>query len=69
MTANEPTEVTYPRDQLLFLALGGAGEIGMNLSLYGYGGKWLMPTRPCRASTCWSPTRPSSPNAPTIWSG
>lgn len=42
MTANEPTEVTYPRDQLLFLALGGAGEIGMNLSLYGYGGKWLM---------------------------
>ena len=29
-------------DQLLFLPLGGAGEIGMNLNLYGYGGKWLM---------------------------
>jgi ribonuclease J len=27
---------------LHFVALGGAGEIGMNLSLYGYGGKWLM---------------------------
>lgn len=29
-------------DELLFLALGGAGEIGMNLSLYGYGGRWIM---------------------------
>ncbi|MBX6368524.1 MAG: ribonuclease J [Rhodospirillales bacterium] len=29
-------------DELLFLALGGAGEIGMNLNLYGYGGQWLM---------------------------
>jgi len=28
--------------ELLFLPLGGAGEIGMNLNLYGYGGKWLM---------------------------
>lgn len=27
---------------LLFLALGGVGEIGMNCSLYGSGGKWLM---------------------------
>jgi ribonuclease J len=26
-----------PRDELLFLALGGAGEIGMNLNAYGYG--------------------------------
>ncbi|MBM3517195.1 MAG: ribonuclease J, partial [Alphaproteobacteria bacterium] len=25
-----------------FVALGGAGEIGMNLSLYGYGRHWLM---------------------------
>jgi ribonuclease J len=31
-----------PKDELLFLALGGAGEIGMNLNLYGYGGKWIM---------------------------
>jgi ribonuclease J len=29
-------------DALYFLPLGGAGEIGMNLNLYGYGGKWLM---------------------------
>lgn len=28
--------------ELFFLPLGGAGEIGMNLNLYGYGGKWLM---------------------------
>lgn len=29
-------------DALYFLPLGGAGEIGMNLSLYGYDGQWLM---------------------------
>src|SRR5579883_1567042 len=29
-------------DELAFLSLGGVGEIGMNLSLYGYGGRWLM---------------------------
>ncbi len=29
-------------DELLFLPLGGAGEIGMNLTLYGHDGKWLM---------------------------
>jgi ribonuclease J len=29
-------------DELVFLALGGVGEIGMNMSLYGYGGRWLM---------------------------
>jgi ribonuclease J len=28
--------------ELLFLPLGGSGEIGMNLNLYGYAGKWLM---------------------------
>lgn len=28
--------------ELFFLPLGGAGEIGMNMNLYGYGGKWLM---------------------------
>ncbi|TAN66033.1 MAG: ribonuclease J, partial [Magnetospirillum sp.] len=27
---------------LYFLPLGGVGEIGMNLGLYGYAGKWLM---------------------------
>ncbi|RTR20589.1 ribonuclease J [Azospirillum griseum] len=29
-------------DALYFLALGGSGEIGMNLNLYGHRGKWLM---------------------------
>ena len=28
--------------ELLFLPLGGAGEIGMNLNLYGHDGQWLM---------------------------
>lgn len=32
-----------PSDQrLFFVPLGGSGEIGMNLNLYGYQGKWLM---------------------------
>ena len=29
-------------DALYFLPLGGSGEIGMNLNLYGHRGKWLM---------------------------
>ena len=33
-------------DELVFVPLGGLGEIGMNLALYGFGGKgrikWLM---------------------------
>src|SRR4030081_1793265 len=29
-------------DELVFLPLGGAGEIGMNVSLYGYAGAWLL---------------------------
>ena len=37
------TRQTNPiHDELLFLPLGGAGEIGMNLNLYGFGGKWIM---------------------------
>ena len=36
-------ETGTPGDaELLFLALGGAGEIGMNLNLYGHAGVWLM---------------------------
>ncbi len=35
-----------PADELVFLPLGGAGEIGMNLNLYGYGQadhyRWIM---------------------------
>ena len=30
------------RDELLFLPLGGCGEIGMNLNLYAYRDQWLM---------------------------
>jgi mRNA degradation ribonuclease J1/J2 len=29
-------------DDLWFLPLGGCGEIGMNLNLYGHDGHWLM---------------------------
>lgn len=31
-----------PAKELLFVALGGSGEIGMNVNLYGCDGKWLM---------------------------
>ena len=31
-----------PGDELLFLALGGSGEIGMNANLYGCRGKWVL---------------------------
>ena len=37
---------TDPRHELVFVPLGGVGEIGMNLALYGYGPptarQWLM---------------------------
>ncbi len=31
-----------PKNELLFCALGGSGEIGMNVNLYGCQGKWVM---------------------------
>lgn len=31
-----------PSKELIFCALGGSGEIGMNVNLYGCDGKWLM---------------------------
>ncbi|MCE2482813.1 MAG: ribonuclease J [Alphaproteobacteria bacterium] len=34
--------VPESKDELLFVPLGGCGEIGMNLNLYGLDGKWLM---------------------------
>lgn len=34
--------MTTPKDELLFLALGGSDEIGMNVNLYGCRGKWVM---------------------------
>ncbi len=33
----DPTE-----KDLWFLPLGGTGEIGMNINLYGHNGQWLM---------------------------
>ena len=34
--------MTTPGKELLFLALGGSGEIGMNANLYGCDSKWIM---------------------------
>ena len=34
--------MTTPGKELVFLALGGSGEIGMNANLYGCDGKWIM---------------------------
>ena len=34
--------MTPKNKELLFCALGGSGEIGMNVNLYGADGKWLM---------------------------
>jgi ribonuclease J len=43
---NKPKAQPHPKDELIFVPLGGAGEIGMNLNLYGYGPeagrKWIM---------------------------
>ncbi len=39
--ASPPQEIQRP-DELAFLALGGVGEIGMNMTLYGYAGRWIM---------------------------
>jgi len=32
----------FDNDSTIFIPLGGSGEIGSNLNLYGYRGKWLM---------------------------
>ncbi len=37
-----PGQTLKPGKELLFCALGGSGEIGMNVNLYGCDGKWLM---------------------------
>ena len=30
------------KNELIFLPLGGSGEIGMNCNLYHYNGSWIM---------------------------
>jgi len=35
-------QITPTRHDLWFLPLGGTGEIGMNMNLYGHAGEWLM---------------------------
>lgn len=42
MTKSKKISYRPPDDALWYLSLGGAGEIGMNLSLYGTEGKWLI---------------------------
>lgn len=37
-----PKKTNINKEPIFFLPLGGCNEIGMNLNLYGYGGKWLM---------------------------
>jgi ribonuclease J len=39
---NDLTAPDIRPDELSFLALGGVGEIGMNMALYGFKGAWLM---------------------------
>lgn len=46
MNIPESSPAAHPADELVFLPLGGSGEIGMNLNLYGYGPEhdrsWIM---------------------------
>ncbi len=42
MTIRKKDPYRPPGDALWFLPLGGSGEIGMNLNLYGTEGQWLM---------------------------
>lgn len=44
-----------PGKELLFCALGGSGEIGMNVNLYGCDGKWLMVDLGMTFSDPWYP--------------
>ncbi len=47
-----------------FLPLGGTGEIGMNMNLYGHAGKWLMVDCGVTFNSPLSPQyQPDSPNA------
>lgn len=39
MTSND---LKIPSDKLVFIPLGGVGEFGRNMYLYGFGGKWII---------------------------
>lgn len=43
-TKNAPApNLSYPgKDEIRYVPIGGAGQIGMNLYLYGHAGQWLM---------------------------
>ena len=41
-TEDNAEELIIPKDALVFIPLGGVGEIGMNFYLYHYEGKWLI---------------------------
>ena len=49
-----------PGDELLFLALGGSGEIGMNANLYGCRGKWVMVDLGVTFADPWQTPLPSA---------
>jgi ribonuclease J len=40
--APTPSSIVPKKDEVLYLPLGGAGQIGMNMYMYGHAGKWLM---------------------------
>ncbi|NEV63921.1 ribonuclease J [Thiorhodococcus minor] len=42
MAVDDPSDLIPKSDEILFLPLGGVGEIGMNLALYGHDGAWLI---------------------------
>ena len=42
ISPHDSTRLTPDADQLWFVPLGGCGEIGMNMNLYGHDGHWLM---------------------------
>ena len=42
MPTQAPNLSRPPADALWFMPLGGCGEIGMNLNLFGHDGAWLM---------------------------
>lgn len=42
ITEDNTGELVIPKESLVFIPLGGVGEIGMNFYLYHYEGKWLI---------------------------